>query len=87
MEAGWNFRFVRPFNDWEMEEDQSFLRAVDSKSIRPRLRDRHQWRGAKDGTYSVRTCFEILESGRQQQVPIALTKVGFFAWEAWWGRL
>ena len=40
LEVGWNFIFVRHFYDWEMDEVQSFLRVINSKSIRPQLRDR-----------------------------------------------
>ena len=48
----------------------------------------------KNGSFSVKTCFELLEGGSQQSVPIKMlwnptvpTKVGFFAWEVWWGKI
>ena len=48
----------------------------------------------KNGSFSVNTCFELLEGGSQQSVPIKMlwnptvpTKVGFFAWEVWWGKI
>ena len=34
-EGGWNLRFIRPFNDWEMEEIQRLISLISSKkSIR-----------------------------------------------------
>ena len=61
--GGWNFRFARPFNDWEMEGVQSFLSTVSAKRISPQLRDRFRWKEAKDRTYPVKTSFDILKVG------------------------
>ena len=51
-------------------------------------------KGKKNGSFSVKTCFDLLEGGSQQSVPIKMlwnptvpTKVGFFAWEVWWGKI
>ena len=33
--GGWNFRFERHFNDWELEEAQRFLLTVSTKSLSP----------------------------------------------------
>ena len=48
----------------------------------------------KNGSFSVKTCFDLLEGGSQQLVPIKMlwnpivpTKVRFFAWEVWWGKI
>ena len=92
--GGWNFSFRRHFHDWELEEVQGFLGTVNSQSISPNLSDRIWWKEAKNGSFSVKTCFDLLEGGIQQSVPIKMlwdpivpTKVGFFAWEFWWGRI
>ena len=49
---------------------------------------------SKNGSFSIKTCFDLLEGGRQQSVPIKMLgnsivpmKVGFFAWEVWWGKI
>ena len=88
--GGWNFNFGRHFHDWELEEVQGFLGTVNSQSISPNLSDRIRWKEAKNGSFSVKTWFDLLEGGRQQSVPIKMlwnpivpTKVGFFAWEVW----
>ena len=90
--GGWNFRFERHFIDWELEEAQRFLCVVNTKSLNPLSDDRQN--GAKDGTFSVKSSYDLLEGGRQQLVPVkmiwnplVLTKVGFFVWEVWWGKI
>ena len=92
--GGWNFSFRRHFHDWELEEVQGFLATVNSQSISPNLSDRIWWKKEKNGSFSVKTCFDLLEGGSQQSVPIKMlwnpivpTKVGFFAWEVWWGNI
>ena len=62
---GWNFRFERHFNDWEMEVVQNFLSIMNSKSCRPRLSDKLWWTETKSGSYSVKSCFDLLEGRRQ----------------------
>ena len=90
---GWNFSFGRHFQDWELEEVQNFLATVNPQSINPNITDRLWWNKEKNGCFSVKTCFELLEGGSQQSVPLKMmwnptvpTKVGFFAWEVWWGK-
>ena len=39
-EVGWNLRFFRPFNDWELEEAQRFINLINSKRIDQRARDK-----------------------------------------------
>ena len=38
-EAGWNPRFVRLFNDWEMDMVQSFIDIISNKRILPFVKD------------------------------------------------
>ena len=91
---GWNFSFGRHFHDWELEEVQGFLATVNPQSINHNLTDRFWWKKEKNGSFSIKTCFKLLEGGSQQSVPIKMlwnptvpTKVGFFAWEVWWGKI
>ena len=44
--------------------------------------------------FSVKSSYDLLEEGRQQLVPVKMiwnplvpTKVGFFVWEVWWGKI
>ena len=68
----------------------NFLSTMDSRSCSPQFKDKLWWKETKSGSYSVKSCFDLLEGGRQNQVPInpiVPTKVGFFAWEVWWGKI
>ena len=85
MGGGWNFRFERHFNDWELEEAQRFICIVSTKSLSPLSNDRLRWNGAKDSMFSVKSSDDLLEGGRQQLVPVKMiwnplvpTKVGLF---------
>ena len=38
---------------------------VNSQSISPNLSDRIWWKETKNGSFSVKTCFDLLEGGRK----------------------
>ena len=85
-----NPRFLRPFNDWEMERVQNFISITSSKKIPPLKRDRPFWKGDQNGHFNVKAYFKMLEGGSFLSAPVKVlwnpyvpTKVGFFAWEAW----
>ena len=93
--GGWNSNFGRLFNDWEMDNVESLIGRVRGRKINPVVEDKMVWKATKDGSYIVRSNLDVLEGGRgaepfpkrmvgNQLVP---TKVGFFAWEAWWGKV
>ena len=89
-EGGWNFKFERSFNDWELEIVQCFICTVNSKRLSPLIRDWLFWKEAKDGIFTVKSSFVFLEGGRQQLVPVKMlwnpcvpTKVCFLSWKAW----
>ena len=86
--GGWNFRFERHVNDWELEQAQRFICTVSTKSLNLLSVDRIWGNGANDGMFSVKSSYDLYEGGRQHLVlvkmiwnPIVLTKVGFFVWE------
>ena len=63
---------------------QNFLSTMDSRSCCPQFNDKLWWKETKSGSYSVKSCFDLLEGGRQYQVPIKMlwnpivpTKWGF----------
>ena len=74
---------------------QSFLCTGNSRSIKPQLKDKLFWKEAIYGIYFVKSCFDMLEGGRQHLVPVKMlwnpvvpSKVGFFfIWEVWWGKI
>ena len=68
-----------------MEEVKRFICVVNSKYLSPHSKDRLRCKEAKDGSFTVKSSFDLLEGGRQQLVPVKMiwnslvpTKVGFF---------
>ena len=92
-EGGWNPRFVRCFNDWEMDMVQSFIDTISNKRILPSIKDRLMWKKTTGGLFSVKSSFDLLEGDIQLSAPARIlwnsnipTKMGFFAWEVWWDK-
>ena len=63
--GGWNFKFERSFNDWELDIVQCFICSISSKRLSPLIRDRLLWKEAKDGFFIVKSNFVFLEGRRQ----------------------
>ena len=87
-------RFLRPFNDWEVEEVEKLLLIIQGKRLNADLEDRMVWKESKDGIFSVKSCFNSLDHSSAVPFPWRIiwstfvpTKVGFFAWEASWGKV
>ncbi|RVW23454.1 putative ribonuclease H protein [Vitis vinifera] len=93
-EGVWSPRFSRPFNDWEVEEVERLLVIIRGRRLNPLAEDCLLWKETKDGIFSVKSLYSILDSRRGVQFPINIiwnpcvpTKVDFFAWEAFWGKV
>ena len=91
-DGGWNPCFSRPFNDWEMGMVERFLLSLQGKKVIINLEDR--WKEAKGGNFTVKSFYNALEGGSTVPFPRSIiwspyvpTKVGFFAWEATWGKV
>ena len=92
--GGWNFRFERSFNDWELDIVQCFICTVSSKRLNHLIRDSLLWKEAKEGIFTIKSSFVFLEGGRKQLVSVKMlwnpcvpTKICVFAWEVWWGKV
>ena len=48
-EGGWNLRFFRPFNDWELDETQRLIGSISGSSVRQRVEDKILWDVNKKG--------------------------------------
>ncbi|KAJ9707156.1 hypothetical protein PVL29_002241 [Vitis rotundifolia] len=93
-EGVWNPSFSRSFNDWEVEEVERLLLTIRGRRINPLLEDRMLWKESKDGIFSVKSLYSSLVSRGDVQFPYSNiwsicvpTKVSFFAWEAYWGKV
>ena len=60
-EGGWNSPFFRPFSDWEMETVERFLFSLQGKKVETNMEDRVRWKEAKDGIFSVKSFYSVME--------------------------
>ena len=78
-QGGWDLRFVRGFNDWELDmvgEDAVF------------------WKGGRNGQFKVKEAYNLVVNTVANNflksniwVDKVPTKILFFAWEATWGKV
>ena len=85
-EGGWSPPFSRSFNDWELEEFQSFFSIIQRKRVISSGEDGLLMKDVKDGHFNVKLFYLLLASARDLLFPSLLvwnpwvpTKVGFFA--------
>ena len=92
-EGGCSSCFTRSFNDWEMEV-KNFLHIIQPMKVIPSLEDKLILKESKAGSYSVKFMYEFLNQSpnvpflfQSMWNPLVPLKVGFFAWEALWGKV
>lgn len=54
-------KFLRHFNDWELELVPEFTGAIPNNNILPFVKDQLVLKITKDGAFSVKSCFDKLE--------------------------
>ena len=95
-EGGWTPCFSRPFNYWEVTEVDNFLQTIQPWRVVSNREDRLILKGSNSGIYSVKLMYEALNRPASESRPFpALSvwnllvplNVGFFAWEASWGKV
>ena len=94
--GGWSPGFIRSFNDWELMEVENFLHAIQPMNVISNKEDKLILKGNRTDNYYIKLMYEVLNhpvslpfpfpvmSIRNPLVPL---KVGFFAWEAAWGKV
>ena len=77
-----------------MEDVQIFLHSLQGKRVILDQEDVLLMKNVKDGRFSVKHFYLILTTGQESLFPYCFvwnswvpTKVGFFAWEASWGKV
>ncbi|RVW39723.1 LINE-1 reverse transcriptase-like [Vitis vinifera] len=92
--GSWTPTFNRPFNDWELEEVGRLLRCLEGKMVRVDEEDRVRWVESKDGVFSVKSLYRVMQPVSSAWFPskiiwmsYAQPKISFFVWEASWGRV
>ena len=92
-QGGWNLRFLRAFNDWELDVVGNLL--VELREYRVTLEeDSVIWKEGGDGLFRVKRAYCVLASPIVAEFPYSNiwvdrvpTKIAFFAWEAAWGKV
>ena len=89
---GSNFSAV--FNDWEIDDVLNLLAAIHGVRLNPDRIYNLVWSISKSGVFIVKSCYDKLMGGNVENFPIKLiwnncipTKISFFAWEVWWGKI
>ena len=84
-QGGWNLRFLRDFNDWELDMVGDLLHVL--RGHRPSLEeDSVFWKGGRNGQFRVKEVYSLLANPNDTAFPTSciwvdrvLTKVAFFA--------
>ena len=92
-QGGWNLRFYRDFNDWELDLIRGLLNMLRDFRISSE-EDSVLWKGGGHGIFGVKDAYNVLVIPNACAFPIKCiwvdkvpTKVAFFAWEAMWGKI
>ena len=92
--GAWDPKFPRSFNDWELEAIQEFIEVTSNIRISPLEKDNMVWKGDVSKSFTVKVYFNMLEGASPHKIPCKMlwnqhipSKVGFFAWEVWWGKV
>ncbi|WKA05686.1 hypothetical protein VitviT2T_023635 [Vitis vinifera] len=92
-EGGWNLRFIRDFNDWEVVLVGELLQALRGARISWED-DSVFWKGGGSGQFRVKEAYSWLDRLMDVNFPKnkiwvgrVPTKIMFFTWEATWGKI
>ncbi|RVW89280.1 hypothetical protein CK203_032620 [Vitis vinifera] len=93
-EGGWNPRFSRPFNDWEVIWWSGSFRQFKGRGYLWTQRIGCFGKRLRNGKFFVKSLYGALETRNSVPFPWSIiwspcvpSKVGFFAWEALWGKV
>ena len=86
--------FLRPLNDWEIEEVARFLHTLHEVIYCPSGEDRLLLKNDKEKGFSVKSMYKGFGPSPAIDFPYRLiwnpvvpSKIGVFAWEATWGKV
>ena len=91
-EGVWNLNFIRPLNDWDVNDSQHFLCLLNSKRVKHEEKDRLFWKGDKKGVYTIRANAALLEGDNGRTTPLNVLWNNYvppkvcFAWEEYGGE-
>ena len=93
-QGGWNLRFLRDFNDWELDLVGNLLHVLRGHRV-VLEEDSVFWKKGKDGQFRVKNAYSLVVSPlvatvfpkNNIWVDRVPTKIAFFAWETAWGKV
>ena len=92
--GSWSPNFLRPLNDWEIEEVASFLHTLHEVAYCPSGEDKILLKNDKEKGFSVKSMYGCFDPSPAIDFPYRLIwnpvvppKIGVFAWEATWGKV
>ena len=59
--GAWDPRFLRPFNDGELEAVQAFIGLTDNRVVSPLVKDKLTWKGDVSECFTVKAYCNYLE--------------------------
>ena len=59
--GAWGPKFLRSFNDWELDTIQAFIVLTSNNNTNPMAKDNMIWKGDVSGCFSVKAYFNRLE--------------------------
>ena len=68
-EGAWNPSFIRPLNNWEVDEVQRFLILLCDRIFYQKEKDRRFRKGDKKGLYTVKANVALLEDNSERAAP------------------
>ena len=90
----WFPTFIRPLNDWELEEMIRFLKTLDDQNFRSMGEDKLLLKNAKENGFTVKAMYKSFDTSLAVEFPYRLVwnpavppKIGVFAWETSWGKV
>ena len=85
----WSPTFLRPLNDWELDEMVRFLQTLHDQNFRPTVEDPLLLKDIKEKGFSVKITYKGFDISPAFDFPYRLVwnpvvppKIGVFAWEA-----
>ena len=92
--GNWSPRFSRAFNDWEVVLVEQLLMTIQGKRVTAELEEKVVWKKTKNGIFTIKSLYSAVEPGNTVRFPRNIIwcpyvppKMGFFAWEASWGKV
>ena len=67
--GGWNPRFLRAFNDWEVDHVCSLLTSLQRTFICSKANNVLVWTASKTGIFTVKSCYSLLLEANEGQFP------------------